>query len=125
MFKRVERKRKRKEEEEELGLDGDMKEIMGLNDTDSDESDDSDGGDIREDNDQEEEDTTSEDEHVDEDPISVSEALKDPVYLISLNPTVYGCILCKGKLIKNTGMAAAHKNASVCRSSRNPVTKFH
>jgi len=111
MFKRVERKRKRQEEEEELGIDEDMKEIMGLNDTDSDESDDSDGGDIREDSVQEEE-ATSEEERVDEEPISVAEALKDPIYLISLNPTVYGCVLCKGKLIKNAGMATAHKNAN-------------
>lgn len=125
MFKRVERKRKRREEEEELGLDQDTKEIMGLNDTDSDESDsgsehesaqsDNLDPDIGEDGDQEE-DTASEDEGVDEDPpISVAEALKDPLYLISLDPTVHGCVLCKGKLIKNAGMATAHKNASVCR----------
>ncbi|KAF7336834.1 hypothetical protein MVEN_02119500 [Mycena venus] len=38
MFKRVEKRRKRQEEEEELGLDEDAKEVLGLNDTDSDES---------------------------------------------------------------------------------------
>ena len=37
MFKRVE-KRRRKKEEEELGLDEDMKEVLGIHDTDSEES---------------------------------------------------------------------------------------
>lgn len=122
MFKRVERKRKRREEEEELGLDEDTKDIMGLNDTDSDESDsgseqenaqsyDPDPG-LGEDG---EEDAASEDEDINDEPtLSVAEALKDPIYLISLDPTVHGCVLCKGKLIKNAGMASAHKNANVC-----------
>jgi len=39
MFKRVDKKRKKREEEEELGLDQEMKEIIGLSDTDSEESD--------------------------------------------------------------------------------------
>lgn len=124
MFKRMERKRKRQEEEEELGLDEDTKEILGLNDTDSDESDsgseqenaqsdDSNPG-IDEDRDQKE-DTTSKDENIDDEPtMSVAEALKDPIYLISLDPTAYGCMVCKGKLIKNAGMATVHKNANVC-----------
>ena len=125
MFKRVERKRKRREEDEELGLDQNTKGIMGLNDTDSDESDsgledesaqsDDSDADTGEDGNQEER-ATSEDEGVEDLPISVAEALKDPIYLISLDPTIHGCVLCKGKLIKNTGMATTHKNANVCRS---------
>ncbi|THH13966.1 hypothetical protein EW146_g6315 [Bondarzewia mesenterica] len=38
MFKRVEKRRRRKEKEEELGIDEEMKEVMGLQDTDSSES---------------------------------------------------------------------------------------
>jgi hypothetical protein len=38
MFKRVAKRVKRKEEEEALGLDEDMKEALGMHDTDSDES---------------------------------------------------------------------------------------
>ena len=38
MFKRVEKRRKRKEDEEELGIDEEMKEVLGLQDTDSSES---------------------------------------------------------------------------------------
>ncbi|KIJ13417.1 hypothetical protein PAXINDRAFT_100672 [Paxillus involutus ATCC 200175] len=130
MFKRVERKRKKREEEEDLGLDEDMKEIMGFHDTDSDESNsdselegdsedsspdgvNADGGMevgmVGKDRDDE---MTSEEEGADEEPpMSVAEALKNPIYLISLDPTVHGCILCRGKLIKSAGMAAAHRNA--------------
>lgn len=39
MFKRVTRRQKRKEEEEDLGLTEEMKEVMGMQDTDSSESD--------------------------------------------------------------------------------------
>ncbi|KAF8843723.1 hypothetical protein BDN67DRAFT_963897 [Paxillus ammoniavirescens] len=130
MFKRVDRKRKKREEEEDLGLDEDMKEIMGLHDTDSDESDsDSDSEGDSEDSSPDgvnadggmemgmvggdkDDEMTSEEEGIDEEPpMSVAEALKNPVYLISLDPTVHGCMLCRGKLIKSAGMAAAHKNA--------------
>ena len=50
MFKRVEKRIWKKEKEEELGLDSEMKEVLGLQDTDSEESDsssdnDSDGSD--------------------------------------------------------------------------------
>ncbi|GLB40350.1 hypothetical protein LshimejAT787_0802210 [Lyophyllum shimeji] len=38
MFKRVEKRRRKREEEEELGLDEDMKEVLGMHDTDSEES---------------------------------------------------------------------------------------
>ncbi|KAH7884411.1 hypothetical protein F5I97DRAFT_1450679 [Phlebopus sp. FC_14] len=121
MFKRVEKKRKKREEEEELGLDDDMKEIMGLNDSDSDESDSGSESDRR----------TSDEEHVhpgdqgdgdeeeagseeidEQPPMPVHEALKNPIYLISLDPTIYGCILCKGKLLKNAEMAVVHKDAT-------------
>ncbi|KIK99585.1 hypothetical protein PAXRUDRAFT_822577 [Paxillus rubicundulus Ve08.2h10] len=129
MFKRVERKRKKCEEEEDLGLDEDMKAIMGLHDTDSDESDsdpeseghseDSSPDGVNADSGREvgmvgrerDDEVSSEEGIDDEPPMSVAEALKNPIYLISLDPTVHGCILCRGKLIKSAGMAAVHKNA--------------
>lgn len=43
MFKRVEKRKRRQEEEEALGLDSEMKAILGVHDTDSDESQSSDG----------------------------------------------------------------------------------
>jgi len=127
MFKRVDKKRKKLEEEEELGIDGDMKEFMGLNDTDSDESasDSESSSDERSDADQlqsgdedleeagneMEDDDASDDE---EPPILLSEALKDPIYVVSLDPDVRACILCKGKVIKGTQMSTVHKASIVC-----------
>ncbi|KAG1737289.1 hypothetical protein EDB19DRAFT_1829576 [Suillus lakei] len=130
MFKRVEKKRKKLEEEEELGIDEDMKEFMGFNDTDSDESaSDSDsssdghsdadqlqsgeedlekaGG---ENGDEMEDDDASDDE---EPPILLSEALRDPIYVVSLDPDVRACILCKGKVIKGTQMSTVHKASTI------------
>jgi hypothetical protein len=39
MFKRVEKRRRRQEEEDDLGLDAEMKQVLGIQDTDSEESD--------------------------------------------------------------------------------------
>ncbi|KAG6862520.1 hypothetical protein C0995_000068 [Termitomyces sp. Mi166 len=119
MFKRVEKRRRMKEEEEELGLDEDMKQVLGMNDTDSEESatdsddSDSDGtggsGDER-DQDLDEEDRGLDqvggDEGLEELPmITIQEALRDPVYIISLEPSLKGCIVCPGKTLKGTKMA--------------------
>ncbi|KAG1872253.1 hypothetical protein F4604DRAFT_1925873 [Suillus subluteus] len=130
MFKRVEKKRKKLEEEEELGIDEDMKELMGFNDTDSDESaSDSDSSsdehldadelqsgeeDLEEAGDEMEDDDASDDE---EPPILLSEALRDPIYVVSLDPDVRACILCKGKVIKSTQMSTVHK-ASIAHTRR-------
>ncbi|KAH7926083.1 hypothetical protein BV22DRAFT_1104545 [Leucogyrophana mollusca] len=131
MFKRVERKRKKREEEEELGLDDEVKDIIGLNDTDSDESesDESDADSDTEDGPEEEGaggrsgeagvdvlDSEESDEELNEaegkPPISIQEALKDPVYIVSLDPDVKACLICKGKLIKSTQMAVVHKGST-------------
>ncbi|KAI0951184.1 hypothetical protein AcW1_008295 [Taiwanofungus camphoratus] len=132
MYKRVENKRKKQEKEEELGLDAEMKEVLGLHDTDSDESsssgDDSSGeegqdeflpgmidkGDEGEDEDEAEEEEETEDDGDSEDddvesPMSVPEALNNPLYTVSLEPDVKACIVCPGKLLKNTIMAEVHQ----------------
>lgn len=129
MFKRVEKKRKKLEEEEELGIDEDMKEFMGINDTDSDESaSDSDSSpDEHSDADQLQSGEEGREETGDEDgnemeddaelPILLSEALRDPIYVVSLDPDVRACILCKGKVIKGTQMSTVHK-ASIAHTRR-------
>jgi hypothetical protein len=135
MFKRVDKKRKKREEEEELGIDEEMKEIMGLNDTDSEESasdsdDDSDvGEDLEEDleeagddNGGDAEDTDEGDD--DEPPMSLSEALRDPVYVVSLEPDVRACLLCKGKVIKGTPMSQIHKTSAVCTFLKHETGKI-
>ncbi|KAF7773219.1 hypothetical protein Agabi119p4_5386 [Agaricus bisporus var. burnettii] len=130
MFKRLERRLKRKEREDELGLDEDMKEVLGLNDTDSDESEsdvesDSNGGDILDaESDEDEADAEEEmdldEEHYDSDNegdqgsderalITVAEALTNPIFLVSLDPTVNECIVCPGKQLKGQKMVETHK----------------
>lgn len=143
MFKRVEKRRRKQEKEEELGLTGEMKEVLGMHDTDSDESDsslsgsDSDSGgsdvevapipgdaeeDQHSDGDGEEEEEEEEEE--DQDTVdlrsysipkmSVTETIQDPVYIISSDREVMACALCPGKLLKNRTMAEIHKSSKVC-----------
>lgn len=157
MFKRIERKLKKKQEEEELGIDEDMKEVLGIHDTDSDESnsdseasgssdeDEDEGGgedeepdldtllkkrkrlgsaseeeeeselDDAEGEDQAMEDDDQQSEDADENDlqISVEEALRDPLYIVSIQPDIRGCILCPGKLLKNPKMAEVHRDSQV------------
>ncbi|KAJ7364357.1 hypothetical protein DFH08DRAFT_930319 [Mycena albidolilacea] len=121
MFKRVDKRRKRQEEEEELGLDEDMKEVLGLNDTDSDESDSDDNSESEseaddgadevegEEGDEEDDEDSSDEEGEEEPPISVEEALRDPVYVVSIEPDVKACITCPGKLLKNAEILRLHR----------------
>lgn len=135
MFKRVEKRRLKKEEEEELGLDEDMKEILGMHDTDSEESA-SDSDDSGDDDDDKEEgqgdeneeqsgaegESGAEDEEDDgedeEDPnVTVTQALKDPVYVVSVLPEVKACIVCPGKLLKGAKMVQLHRISNACTLS--------
>ncbi|GJE94776.1 hypothetical protein PsYK624_109480 [Phanerochaete sordida] len=137
MFKRVQKRARKQEREEELGLDSEMKEVLGLQDTDSEESDsgssesgsDSEGESGEdalgaEDDDAEEESEDEEglqglEDESDEDsdsesefpPMSVTDAVSDPLYYVSLEQDVRACILCPGKLLKNTRMADVHKSS--------------
>jgi hypothetical protein len=129
MFKRVEKRRRKQEEEEELGLDEDMKEVLGMNDTDSDESEsdsdsDSDGNEAEEEAQEEDageadedEDSSDEEDAAEEPPISVREALKDPVYVVSLQPNIKACIVCPGKLIKSAEILTRHRESKARHSS--------
>ena len=129
MFKRVEKRRRKKEEEEELGLDEDMKEVLGLQDTDSDESDsDSDSEqtsgivDAAEDIEGSgEEGGEGESRKAGNAEISIEDALADPVYLVSLEPDIKGCIVCPGKLLKHPKMIEVHKASNVCTWQFQPL----
>ena len=130
MFKRVEKRRKKKEEEEELGLDEDMKQVLGLHDTDSEESNsDSDDHQSPADDDDESEPFDLDgsnadisegegsvlDSEGDEKPrITVQEALRDPLYIVSVQPLVKACLLCPGKLLKSTTMMELHRKSNAC-----------
>lgn len=138
MFKRVEKRRRKQEEEEALGVTEEMKEIMGRHDTDTDESmssdddDSEDGGEEEQEEEEEEEgdegeeeelsdeQDESEEDDVDEDEdepiepsISVSDALADPLYIVSLDPELQACIVCPGKILKNAIVIEEHKRSQV------------
>jgi hypothetical protein len=129
MFKRVDKRRRKKEEEQKLGLDEGVKEILGIHDTDSEESDsdsDSDEGEeeesVAEESVADDEEMNSgeedEDEEEEEDPsITVSEALKDPLYIVSVLPDIKACIVCPGKLLKSTKMVELHRTSNACTLS--------
>ncbi|KAJ7261723.1 hypothetical protein B0H12DRAFT_1217660 [Mycena haematopus] len=131
MFKRVDKRRRKQEEEKELGLDDDAREVLGLNDTDSDESDsdsdeseseadgaeegaDSEGADSEGAEEADEDEDSSDEEDREEPPISVEEALQDPVYVVSLEPDVKACIACPGKLLKNAEILKLHRASKAC-----------
>jgi len=118
MFKRVDKRRRKKEEEEELGLDEEVKEILGIQDTDSEESEsDSDEGEEEktaadeEMNSVEDEDDEEDDDKQDSS-ITVSQALKDPLYIVSILPDVKACIVCPGKLLKSVKMVQLHRTSN-------------
>lgn len=144
MFKRVLKRKIRQEREEELGIDSEMKEVLGMQDTDSDESDSSsDEGDseaeaeeqgsdeeseVDDEAEDDEEDGSEEEldeaesvpEESDSDneaqlpQMSVTDAVSEPIYLVSLDSEIKACILCPGKLLKNSTMADVHRSSKVC-----------
>lgn len=125
MFKRVEKRRRKKVEEEELGLDEDMKEILGLQDTDSDESDSDSDQSSTEDVEEGEkyfsdmggfgkDSGTDQNDEKEEEHITIQEALRDPVYLISLQPDTKACVVCPGKLLKGGKMVELHRTSKAC-----------
>lgn len=117
--------------EDKLGLDDAMKEVFGINDTDSDETDsDSDLSsdeqlELEPAHDQEEEDAeddsseqTDDEELSDAKPervlITTEEALSNPIYLVSLDPDIRECIVCPRKQLKGAKMIEAHKSSNAC-----------
>jgi hypothetical protein len=111
-------------EEEKLGLDENTKEILGMHDTDSEESESgselSSTGDDRgawggflDDKD------FGEDDFEDavgcgEPSITVQEALHDPIFQVSLQPEVTACIFCPGKRFKRAKMVEIHRISKAC-----------
>lgn len=147
MFKRITKKQKKQEIDDELGLDEDTKQMFGMHDTDSDESNSSDseedsdlsdgGSDLDDDLDRnstadmtmewldaaregsEDEDDTDEegldlDEQLDDEPpLPLSEAVKNPIYLVSMDQDIRACIACPSKLLKNNKMVELHIESAV------------
>jgi hypothetical protein len=55
----------------------------------------------------------SSDDEAQEAPMILEEALRDPIYLVSLDPEVKACITCPGKLLKNAKMSDIHLSSQV------------
>ena len=142
MFKRVEKKLARKKKEEELGFTEEIKEAIGLIDVDSDDSssDESEASsstsnpqapskrkrlsddepDVNSDADSEGQSSWDADdpEDYEDEPgvqMTIEEALHNPLYIISIQPDIRGCIVCPRKLLKNDTMASVHAKSQVCR----------
>ena len=139
MFKRVEKKLAKNKKEEELGLSEEIKAAVGLIDDDSssDETEASsstsnpqvpskrkllldDEPDASSDGDSEGQDsgTAGDPEDYEDEPgvqMSVEEAIHDPLYIISIQPDIRGCLVCPRKLLKNNTMASVHMKSQVCR----------
>jgi hypothetical protein len=157
MFKRVARRIKKKEEEEALGLNEDMKEVLGMHDTDSDESDSDSSSDAASSSADEEDDTApatakrkhdavgrddesdseesgvdvaqfteedadevdeleedvESDEETEEAPMTLEQALRDPIFIVALQPEEKACLVCPGKLLKNAVMVDVHRTSNV------------
>lgn len=141
MFKRIEKKQKKQADDEERGLDEETKQILGMHDTDSDESDsgsdsdsDSDGSgaeldgmaegsggemeaewlgaDGGEDSDAES-DAEGDSSDEEEPPMTTSEAIQDPIYKSPADPSIRACIVCPKKVFKNDKMVEVHLASSV------------
>jgi len=136
MFKRIEKKLTRKKEEEELGITEEIKEAIGFNDLDSssDESEASSSGsspkisskrkrlfdddelDASSDAGSEGQESGVSDDSDDDEPavqMTIEEALHNPLYIVSIQPDIRGCIVCPRKLLKNEIMTSVHMRSQV------------
>ena len=133
MFKRITKRQDKQAQDEELGLDEDTKQMFGMQDTDSDETETSDSGSDEEndseaeegpgglktewldagvsDSGDEDEEDTERAEFDDMVPISLSEAVKNPLYVT--HPGVNECIVCPNKKLKNDKMVEIHLRSAV------------
>jgi len=131
MFKRIEKKLAKNKKEEELGLSQELKAAVGLIDDDS-SSDESQASSstsnpqvpsnhkllLDDQLDTSSHGNSDDPEDYEDEPgvqMSVEEALHDPLYIISIQPDIRGCIVCPRKLLKNNTMASVHMKSQVCR----------
>jgi len=140
MFKRVEKRLKRREEEEKLGIDDETRDVLGLNDTDSEESEsDSDlslsdafqdendlessedegevWGGIRVDEmdgDEEEEEEGKGPRHIAFPIFTTQQALDDPIYAHPTQDNAQLCSICPGKTLISAQSISQHLASKAC-----------
>lgn len=142
MFKRVAKRIRKQEEEDALGLDAEVKQVLGLNDTDSEESDDDssddgslaglegseDGEGLGQDGEEMDEDEGPDlfeesDSEADDQPqkikmkMSISQALKDPIFLDPEDAMNKLCVICVGKKLKTENLVTIHRSSNACTLS--------
>lgn len=150
MFKRVEKRLKRREEEIKLGIDDDMRDVLGLNDTDSEESE-SDSGLSNDAFDGEDEgsedegegdeawggiggselgDASEEDEEEEEEAgprhiafpvITAQQALDDPIYAHPTQDNAHLCSICPGRTLISTQTISQHRASKACIYDFSPI----
>jgi hypothetical protein len=141
MFKRVEKKLAKKKEEEELGITEEIKEAIGLNSVDSDDDSSSDESEASSSSSTPQIPSkhkrsfgkgldggpdspvgghglgVSRDPGESEDgsgvQMTVGEALRNPLFITSIQPDIRGCIICPGKVLKNDTMVSVHTKSQV------------
>ncbi|KZP00501.1 hypothetical protein CALVIDRAFT_533510 [Calocera viscosa TUFC12733] len=134
MYKRIAKRIERHEREDKLGITEEEKEILGLNDTDSDESDSEESDDQGDDSEAsvDGEDNSAEleislrdaqeSDHEDEEdeieslgdlipPMPIDQALKSPLYDFLATAKGQGCVICPGKILASENAANLHINA--------------
>ena len=117
MLKRVERHRQKKQDADSLVLDEQWQQILGFQDTDSDESvsENSEDDDHSETSDNRGSLDPSEDEGGEDHEMTVSQALTNPIYAaVSLQHEVMACIICPGKIINGPKMEGLHLASNAC-----------
>ncbi|EJU04982.1 hypothetical protein DACRYDRAFT_20551 [Dacryopinax primogenitus] len=134
MYKRVAKRIERHEREEKLGITEEEKEILGLQDTDTDESESSDSDEGSDKEDAEGFEVGSELDEMDERPqengddetdsdddeslsdivpaVTVEQALKSPLYTFLGDTKTEGCFVCPGKFLASRNASELHVKSS-------------
>ncbi|KIY51981.1 hypothetical protein FISHEDRAFT_70218 [Fistulina hepatica ATCC 64428] len=148
MYKRIDRKYKKRQEEEELGLDDDMKEVLGMHDTDSDESEsdgdetdsntagaseneevdvfedgEASGGNANDDEQNSDLDSADTDSNL-RSGVSVKDALSNPIHDASDESESQCCLLCPRKVLKGAEMVNLHLKSHAHTRRAKQITKL-
>ena len=140
MFKRVEKKLAKRKEGQGLCASRNFEEVPGFDSIDSDDSISDAGSEAESDSDSSSPQTRSKrkrsfSEELDDNErrgsgdagsgdepgiqvqMTVEEALHNPLYIVSMQPDVRGCIACSHKILKNDTMVSVHMSSRVSRAS--------
>lgn len=143
MFKRIEKRLKRREEERKLGIDDDTRDVLGLNDTDSEESESESDSDLSDDAFEGESEgdeawggigggeTDAESDASEEEDASpryiafpvftAQQALDDPIYPHPTQDNAHLCSICPGRTLINAQTISQHLASKACIYDFSPI----